>query len=420
MKGQIEDMKTNQAPVSVDNPTAVVVDTNAFHQGKLTQGAIRSLETLTDLGLHVIVPDIVCRELASHAWQDYQQAKELLHLSDIGVEGIETAEKIYNNFVSKIRGTGASVGESPHDFYRNSIHAQILRTPPASAKGDVTTGAVDFMVYCHAFEATGRFATVAVVTSDKVLRNSLAGKPGIQVFADFATVRKGGVSHMRLGIQEVLEPLSYLLSKDFQENISKEVLSSEPTPLSVVGVGDILRLNETDLIAYVDLEVPTYLSSTGEFLGRNVERWQVTLAGASYAIGNTSRISTDAVSLWSPDIIHIDDYLSTELSMIPSVLRPVPHSDFVNDQKTPVTYSDNTGSNVEFFLGENCLASVQHSQFTVAHEYEHDGDKYIENRLYTDISVTDDGLKATRLSKGMLARLVTTKALELLRQCYED
>lgn len=60
---------------SNDNPTAVVVDTNAFFEGRLTRSAIKSLSTMASLGLHVIVPDVVCRELASHAWDAYMGAQ---------------------------------------------------------------------------------------------------------------------------------------------------------------------------------------------------------------------------------------------------------------------------------------------------------------------------------------------------------
>src|SRR4051794_28757256 len=107
-------MNSKQEPATADNPTAVVVDTNAFHQGRLTPGAIRSLETLTALGLHVIVPDVVCRELASHAWQDYLPAKDLLLLSDVDTSGLDEPEKVYKNFTRKIKATGASVGDSDH------------------------------------------------------------------------------------------------------------------------------------------------------------------------------------------------------------------------------------------------------------------------------------------------------------------
>lgn len=405
-------MNYKQVPTTMDNPTAVVVDTNAFPQGRLTLAAIRSLETLRDLGLHVIIPDVVCRELASHAWQDYLQAKDLLALSDVDTSGLDEAEKIYQLFTSKIQATGASVGASDYSSYRAAVHAQILRTAPASPKGDVTTGAADYMVFLQAREAILRYATVAVITSDKVLRSSLAGKPGIQVFSDFSSVRKGGVSHMRLPLQDALCPLRYLFSKAFEGSLAEVVLPDAPSSMSVVGIGDILRLNENDIIVYVDISAPIHHVTGAEYYGQNLERWQVTIDETTHAIVSWGQISSDSLAVWPPDFTPLVEYLSTELSMIPSVIRPVPVEDFINENMTPTTYSDHTNSNVEFFMGEIQLGSVQHSSYVVVNDYEHEGVLLTDKREHTEIFL--NGVASSRVPKGALARLITTKALELL------
>lgn len=407
-------MNTKQPTVEMDNPTAVVVDTNAFHTGRLTLGAITSLNSLTNLGLHVIVPDVVCRELASHAWQDFQQSRDLFELADVDTSGVNQAEKIYNTFVSKVQATGATVGESSFDQYRAGLHAQVLRTAPASPKGEVTTGAVDYIVFLHADEAARRFTTVAVITSDKVLRSSLAGRPGIQVFADFGSVRKGGASRMRLPLIDAVAPLKHLLSKAFATDIGEELLPEDASAVKVIGVGDILRLNDNDIIAYVDVTVPYFRSSGENYYGNMLERWQVTLGGTEFALQACSRINQDPMDLWTPDITPLAEYLSTELSMIPSVLRPVPKDKYINATKTPITYLDDSTSSVGFFMGDTYLGSVQHSSYSVTQEYEHDGVVYTDKKEHTSIFLVDEGVKSSRLSKGALARMLTSKALDLV------
>lgn len=406
--------KPSVVTVPNDNPTVVVVDTNAFHQGRLTRSSIKSLRTLTDLGLHVIVPDVVCRELASHAWQDYLQAEELLALSGLDTSGLDQPYKIYDNFKESIEATGATLAASPHGYFLQGIHAQILRAAPASPKGDVTTGAVDYIVFLHATAATDRYSRVAVITSDKVLRTALASRPGIQVFPDFSSVRKGDVSHMRLPLQEALASVKHLLSDDFQRDMAAKVDPTSSGALTVVGIGDILRINDKQIAAYVDVSVPSFTGEGGDYFGNDVERWQVTLDEASFTIDRNTLIATDPFAVWPPHITPVDEYLSTELSMVPSIFRPVPYRDFMSNEKTPITFKESDTGDISFLVGETPVAELRHSEYTVTREHHHEEDLFVEKSQQTEIFLQTAGARSTRLAKGSLAVVLMSKAVELL------
>lgn len=409
-------MTPKEQAVPTDNPTAVVIDTNAFHEGRLTRSAMKSLSTLSSLGLHVIVPDVVCRELASHAWQAFESVQEVLVLSAIDVSGVDQPQKIYDTFVDKIASTGATIADSDHGYYRAGVHAQILKAAPASPKGSVTTGAVDYIVYMHAMAAAERYSTVAVVTSDRILRTALASLPGIQVFTDLSTVRKGGVSHMRLPLMEALAPLKHMLSDEFRQALGRKMDPTSTNLIKVVGVGDILRLNEREIVAYIDVAAPSFSGSNADYSGDNIERWQVSLTDADFSIGSNRLISSDDFATWPRLTTPLDEYISTELSMVPSVLRPVAKEDFLSSVKTPLTFDEEPDdSYIEFSVGSVTVAEIHHSTSMGTQEYQHDGDLFIDKTQHTKISLVDgNGLRPVPLAKGALAVLLMTAALDLL------
>lgn len=412
LNGQVY-VATKENTGNTDNPTVVVVDTNAFHEGRLTRSGIKSLQSLTNLGLHVIVPDVVCRELASHAWHDFKPAQELLLLSDIDISTLDVPEDIYKAFVIKVEATGATVAESKNHHIQRGLHAQILRTAPASPKGTVTTGAVDYIVHMHALEARDRYSTVAVVTNDKVLRKSL-GEPGIQLFGAFGEVRKGDVSHMRLPLLEALAPIKYLLTEKFENALAGQIDSEGRARIKVVGVNDVLRLNDKELGAYVDVSVPTFIGVDSDSYGRDIDRYLVTLDEETFSLLDNRLIGSEPFAIWPPELTHINEYLSTELSMVPSVIRPVPENGFISASKTPLTFSENN-SHIIFAMHSEEIAVVEYSSYIVTQEHQHDGDIYIDKTQATDIFLSDPESQSKSLAKGELALLLINKAIELLK-----
>ncbi|MET4592312.1 hypothetical protein [Arthrobacter sp. 754] len=398
---------------SNDNPTAVVVDTNAFFEGRLTRSTLNSLSTMASLGLHVIVPDVVCRELASHAWEAYVDVEELLLLTAVDNRSIDQPQKIYKNFVSQIQASGAVIGRSPDSYYREGLLAQILKAPTASPKSGVTTGAVDHIVYMHALAASAKYSTVAVVTNDKALRTALSPRPGVQVFPDLASVRKGDVSHMRLPLQDALRALEILLSPEFKTVLAEKLHPSYVDQVTVVGVGDILRINDRQIATYVDVSAP-YFTGSMEYYGHNVERWQLTVDVSSFDIEREGRIGTDPFAAWPPEVTTIEEYLATELSMIPSVLRPVPENEFVSDLRTPITYVHTEGTDVAFHIHRKQVANVLHSRYSVLREYGHGDDVFVDETQQTEILLQISGVAASKLLKGALATNLMNKALVLL------
>lgn len=395
-----------------DNPTAVVVDTNAFYEGRLTRSGIKSLASLTNLGLHVIVPDVVLWELVSHAWQDLQPAREILALSGIDISQLGTSNAVYNTFLNQVTATGATVAESKPHHVQQGLNAQILRAAPASPKGEVTTGAVDYIVYMHALDATNKYSTVAVITNDKVLRKSL-NKPGIKLFEAFSTVKKGDVSHMRLPWGEALSHVRYLLTDEFKDALADQMGSEGRAHIKVVGVNDLLRLNDKELGAYVDVSIPTFTGVDSDYYGRDVDRYLVTLDEASSAVTDKSLIASEPFATWPPGLTHIDEYLSTELGMIPAVIRPVPVAEFINDFKTPFTFTEENG-HITFYMNDKDVAVVEHSTYTVTQEYQHDGEVYVDKTYATDILLRGSGSEFADMEKGALARLIINSALEHL------
>jgi hypothetical protein len=392
-------------------PTAVMIDTNAFHEGRLTQTGLKSLRTLVQLGLHVMVPDLVCRELASHAFQDYETARELLTISGINDEKIGDVDSIFNLFSAKIEQTGAKIIVSSVSHLRDSILAQIDRTPPASPKNEVTTGAVDYVVFLHALEATHRFSTVAVVTGDRILGRSLGSHPGVQIFEHLAQLRKGDGSHMRIELDQALTYVERMLSPSFEAALRAKLGASS---VRLVGIGDLLRINDTDMVAYIDVSRPVFDGSGSEYYGNSLDRLQLTLQKETLAIKDFRNVSSDPFDYWPDHVTAIDEYLSVELSMVPSIMRPVPQGDFVSEAKTPLVYAGPDGSQIQFALKGEIVAEVRYSEYTLTKESEYQGNVLLDKERHTEIFLMNEGeMLSGSLKKGSLARLIMSQALRV-------
>lgn len=326
---------------------------------------------------------------------------------------IDQPQKIYDTFAHQIEASGATIGRSPNSYYSDGLFAQIFKAPTASPKSGVTTGAVDHIVYLHALAATNKYSTVAVVTNDKALRTALSPRPGIQVFPDLASVRKGDVSHMRLPLREALRALEKLLSEDVRDAVAEKLHPSYANQVAVVGVGDVLRINDSQIAAYVDVTAP-YFTGGLEYYGHNVERWQLTVDVTTFDIVREGRISTDPFAAWPPEVTTIEEYLATELSMVPSVLRPVPESDFISDLKTPITFVHSEGTDVSFHIRRQLVAEVRHSEYSVTREYRYENDVIVDETQQTEIFLQISGGESPKLLKGELATELMNQALALL------
>lgn len=161
---------------STFEPTRVIVlDTNAFREGRLNRRGLSQVKTLTELGVRVVVPDVVCFELAKHVIESLEQVDidvlESANLATASVlEQIRSDEEAAVEGVRKaLRGVGAILLESDVSWWKEGVIEQVRSTGAAIKKGTVKTGAPDAIVARHYLRQRSLYQATTLVTGDKVL-----------------------------------------------------------------------------------------------------------------------------------------------------------------------------------------------------------------------------------------------------------
>lgn len=159
----------------------ILVDTNLFPGGRLTEDALAHLRWVAEAGVKVLVPEVVAAELASHAWQDvHSSVRQLTLLGALDVA--PTAEDLEASVLRLLRDVGVEIPTTPVDAWRKALRARVFRVAPALPKPGpkakpITTGAADHLVLQHAQEAAREFGQVTVLTRDVGLTQSLESLP---------------------------------------------------------------------------------------------------------------------------------------------------------------------------------------------------------------------------------------------------
>lgn len=157
----------------------VLLDTNAFGGGKCTDSDLENVRRLVASGANVYVPDVVVHELSAHVGNEIARLNQAALSLVVGSDAVRQLDDwrdsnhAFNQIKAHLHSAGAEVKSSRDHWWRLAVLDQIASTPPASRKGETTTGAVDAMVTRHAAVSHNLHGETLVVTSDKALQSHL-------------------------------------------------------------------------------------------------------------------------------------------------------------------------------------------------------------------------------------------------------
>ncbi|MDT0209005.1 hypothetical protein [Curtobacterium sp. BRD11] len=172
------------ASEQVEAARVLVLDTNSFHEGALARKSLDQIRNLVADGVIVVVPDIVCVELAQHVIESLHNVKvELLEVAGVdGVSSLSAARAndtgIERGIRSALRSVGAQIEESNPEWWRLSVIAQIRAAGPAGRKGSVKTGAADAVVAHHYWHQRTKYGAAILVTNDGALKTYVVAGGG--------------------------------------------------------------------------------------------------------------------------------------------------------------------------------------------------------------------------------------------------